>query len=35
MNKIPERRGKFKNIDKITIFVRFNLAHRPNIQDKI
>ena len=26
---------KFKNIDKITLFVGFNVAHKSNLQGKI
>ena len=35
MNKAPERRRKLKNIDKTTLFVRFNMTHRSNLQGKI
>ena len=35
INWVPKRRGKFKNIDKITLFVRFNVAHMYNLQGRI
>ena len=35
MNNVPECRGKFKKIDKITLFVQFHVAYRSNLQGEI
>ena len=35
MNKAPKHRGKFKKIDKITLFVQVDVVHWSILQDKM